>query len=94
MQRMINGCYERGKQVLLEHEKEVHLIAQSLLEKETLDLDQIKSLIDHGKIIDLDDGSADLSVTKVDEVRINIGKQSHDESNKLAIEDKEKNDSE
>jgi cell division protease FtsH len=94
MQRMINGCYERGKQVLLEHEKEVHLIAQSLLEKETLDLDQIKSLIDHGKIIDLDDESADLSVTKVDEVRINIGKQSHDESNKLAIEDKEKNDSE
>jgi cell division protease FtsH len=91
MQRMINECYERGKQVLLEHEKEVHLIAQTLLEKETLDLDHIKSLIEHGKIIEVDEsGDAPLD-TKPDEVKVNIGKQSHDESNKLVIEDKEKN---
>jgi cell division protease FtsH len=91
MQRMINECYERGKQVLLEHEKEVHLIAQTLLEKETLDLDHIKSLIEHGKIIDVDESGDAPSDTKTDEVKVNIGKQSHDESNKLVIEDKEKN---
>ncbi len=47
IQNMIQECYDRGKQVLREHEKEVHLIATTLLERETLDLDQIKQLL-HG----------------------------------------------
>jgi diadenosine tetraphosphatase ApaH/serine/threonine PP2A family protein phosphatase len=54
-------------------------------------LDHIKSLIEHGKIIDVDESGDAPSDTKTDEVKVTIGKQSHDESNKLVIEDKEKN---
>ncbi|MBE6070222.1 MAG: cell division protein FtsH, partial [Clostridium lundense] len=50
MQRFINECYERCKQLLTEHAKEVHLIAETLLEVETLELEQIKSLIETGTL--------------------------------------------
>ncbi|AWB42830.1 cell division protein FtsH [Paenibacillus sp. CAA11] len=50
MQRFITECYERCRQLLTEHSKEVHLIAETLLELETLELDQIKQLIENGHI--------------------------------------------
>ncbi|MEC0244006.1 ATP-dependent zinc metalloprotease FtsH [Paenibacillus dokdonensis] len=48
MQRMTNECYQRCKELLIKHSKEVHLIANTLLEKETLELDQIRELIEQG----------------------------------------------
>ncbi|WP_136607576.1 ATP-dependent zinc metalloprotease FtsH [Paenibacillus dokdonensis] len=48
MQRMTNECYQRCKDLLIKHSKEVHLIANTLLEKETLELDQIRELIEQG----------------------------------------------
>jgi cell division protease FtsH len=45
IQRMIQECYERGKQLLQEHADDVHRIAGALLERETLDLEQIKQLL-------------------------------------------------
>ncbi|MBP2002722.1 cell division protease FtsH [Paenibacillus shirakamiensis] len=63
MQRFIADSYERCKQLLTEHAKEVHLIAETLLEVETLELEQIKSLIETGKLPDAttetDSGSND-----------------------------------
>lgn len=56
MQRFINDCYEKCKQVLTEHAKEVHLIANTLLEEETLELEQIKQLIETGALSDKDSG--------------------------------------
>ncbi|MCQ6563707.1 ATP-dependent zinc metalloprotease FtsH [Paenibacillus mendelii] len=50
MQNFINQCYERAKNLLTEKSKEVHLIAQTLLAEETLELEQIKRLIDHGTL--------------------------------------------
>ena len=50
MQRFIGECYEKCKELLTKHAKEVHLIANTLLEKETLELDQIKALIETGSI--------------------------------------------
>ncbi|MEF2968721.1 ATP-dependent zinc metalloprotease FtsH [Paenibacillus sp. M1] len=50
MQRFINESYERCKKLLTEHAAEVRLIAETLLEVETLELDQIKSLIETGKL--------------------------------------------
>ncbi|MFC7682270.1 ATP-dependent zinc metalloprotease FtsH [Paenibacillus sp. GCM10028914] len=55
MQRFINECYEKCKQVLTEHSKEVHLIANTLLEEETLELEQIKQLIETGALSDKED---------------------------------------
>ncbi|RAP73288.1 ATP-dependent zinc metalloprotease FtsH [Paenibacillus montanisoli] len=48
MQSIIQDCYARAKQLLTEKSKEVHLIAQTLLAEETLELEQIKRLIESG----------------------------------------------
>ncbi|MFB5269037.1 ATP-dependent zinc metalloprotease FtsH [Paenibacillus enshidis] len=50
MNRFITESYERAKELLTKHSKEVHLIAQTLLEQETLELDQIKQLIETGSL--------------------------------------------
>jgi len=48
MQNFIRICYDRCKDLLTKYSKEMHLIANTLLEKETLELDQIKDLIEQG----------------------------------------------
>ncbi|MEK3884263.1 ATP-dependent zinc metalloprotease FtsH [Paenibacillus sp. PL2-23] len=50
MQSIINACYDRAKKLLTEKSKEMHLIAQTLLTEETLEMDQIKNLIENGSI--------------------------------------------
>ncbi|MEK3870557.1 MULTISPECIES: ATP-dependent zinc metalloprotease FtsH [unclassified Paenibacillus] len=57
MQRFINESYDRCKKLLIEHEREVRLVAETLLEVETLDFEQIKRLIETGSIDG--DGSAE-----------------------------------
>lgn len=52
MQNFILECYERCKALLQKHEKEMHLIANALLERETLEIDHIEQLIKTGKIVD------------------------------------------
>jgi cell division protease FtsH len=80
MQSFIRTCYDRAKAILTEHADQVHLIAKTLLEKETLDKDEIMALLERGT---LDGGSED-------EVKVNIqGQSQENESNKL-IFDKEK----
>ncbi len=71
MQNIIRSCYNRCKELLLKHEREMHLIAKTLLEKETLELDQIKMLVDTGILIDPPAPS--------EEVKVNI--QPKDDSN-------------
>src|SRR5690606_367010 len=44
VQRFIKECYERCKQILLENKDKLDLVAETLLELETLDAEQIKSL--------------------------------------------------
>ncbi len=48
MQTIINSCYDRAKKLLTEKSEEMHLIAQTLLNEETLEMEQIKSLIEKG----------------------------------------------
>ena len=48
MQNFINYCYERAKTILTEHREQLELIAQTLLEVETLDRRQIESLFNDG----------------------------------------------
>jgi len=86
MQRMINECYEKGKAILQKHEREVHLIAQTLLEKETLDLEQIEALIKRGSLEAGESGGAE-TAPKLDDIRVNIGKLAEtDEANKLTVD--------
>ncbi|SFT28474.1 ATP-dependent zinc metalloprotease FtsH [Paenibacillus sp. BC26] len=48
MQSFIQDCYARAKKLLTEKSKEMHLIAQTLLTEETLEIEQIKRLIESG----------------------------------------------
>ncbi|WP_169090031.1 ATP-dependent zinc metalloprotease FtsH [Paenibacillus sp. PL91] len=50
MQSIITGCYDRAKKLLSEKSKEMHLIAQTLLSEETLELEQIKRLVETGSL--------------------------------------------
>ncbi|MDQ8737485.1 ATP-dependent zinc metalloprotease FtsH [Paenibacillus sp. LHD-38] len=59
MQSIISGCYDRAKKLLSEKSKEMHLIAQTLLSVETLELEQIKRLVETGSL----DGSPSSDAT-------------------------------
>lgn len=84
MQSFIRTCYDRARAILTEHADQMHLVAKTLLEKETLDKDEIIELLEKGK----------LSAGGIDEdVKVNIQPQSKEnESNKLGFEkDKDPN---
>ncbi|MEI3610235.1 ATP-dependent zinc metalloprotease FtsH [Pseudogracilibacillus sp. SO10305] len=49
-QSFINSCYERAKDILTEHREQLELIAEKLLEVETLNANEIKSLFDTGEM--------------------------------------------
>lgn len=52
IQTIIKECYARAKNLLTEHREKLDLIANTLLEVETLDAEQIKHLVDHGRLPD------------------------------------------
>ncbi|WP_077623924.1 ATP-dependent zinc metalloprotease FtsH [Sediminibacillus massiliensis] len=80
VQNFINQCYVRAKQILTENKDKLELVAKTLLEVETLDAGQIKSLFEEGKmpdpVISEQDGerSADQAVDDSD-VKVNIQKR-------------------
>lgn len=84
MQNFIRTCYDRARAMLTEHADQIHLVAKTLLEKETLDKDEIIELLEKGKL----NASAD-----DEEVKVNIqGQSQSSESNKLEFDkDKDSN---
>ncbi|WP_051404837.1 ATP-dependent zinc metalloprotease FtsH [Bacillus cihuensis] len=54
IQRIIKESYEKAKSIITEKRDKLDLIAKTLLEIETLDAGQIKSLYDHGKLPERD----------------------------------------
>ncbi|MFC3419242.1 ATP-dependent zinc metalloprotease FtsH [Salinicoccus hispanicus] len=50
MQNIIKSQYERCRQILTEHQEQLNLIAETLLEVETLDREQIEGLFHNGKL--------------------------------------------
>lgn len=55
MQELIRKCYNRAKELLIKHRDKLELLAQTLLVRETLDEEQIKQLLETGKLDDDDD---------------------------------------
>lgn len=47
--RLLAEAYSNAQNILKTHEKELHLLAKELLDKETLTGEQIRELIDRGK---------------------------------------------
>ncbi|CAM4105229.1 ATP-dependent zinc metalloprotease FtsH [Mesobacillus thioparans] len=73
IQTIIKECYARAKDLLTKHRDKLDIIANTLLEVETLDAEQIKHLIDHGRLpersvsLDNDDMKVNIN-TKKDEL--------------------------
>ncbi|MEH7886626.1 ATP-dependent zinc metalloprotease FtsH [Bacillus sp. JJ1609] len=82
IQSIIKGCYERAKNLLTEHRDKLDLIANTLLEIETLDADQIKNLVDHGRLPD-----RNVSIAK-DDMKVTINTKKDEMP---AIEETDKN---
>jgi cell division protease FtsH len=86
IQKFIKDCYEEARKILTENRDKLELVAQTLLEVETLNAEQIKSLVDTGKlperkIIDMKETSKPSN----EDVKVNINKKKADETD----EDKE-----
>ncbi|KUO96417.1 ATP-dependent zinc metalloprotease FtsH [Ferroacidibacillus organovorans] len=56
MRSVIDECYERTRALLTEHREKLDLIATTLLEIETLDGEQIRQLMEYGRLVEQDDG--------------------------------------
>ncbi|GGJ57249.1 ATP-dependent zinc metalloprotease FtsH [Virgibacillus salexigens] len=81
MQNFINYCYDRAKTILTEHKDKLELIAQTLLEVETLDAKQIKSLFEEGKLPEPEESES---------LKVNIQSNDKDESPETFEEAKDK----
>ncbi|KUP04208.1 cell division protein FtsH [Bacillus coahuilensis m2-6] len=73
IQRIIKESYERAKQILTEHKDKLNLIANTLLEVETLDAQQIKHLHEQGTLPERKVSTSDSD--SVDGVKVNIQKK-------------------
>ncbi|UOQ49496.1 ATP-dependent zinc metalloprotease FtsH [Gracilibacillus caseinilyticus] len=88
VQQFIQTCYERAKQILTENRDKLELVAQTLLEIETLDASQIKSLFEDGvlpdPVVSEQDGketkseASEQKEEKSSDVRVNIQSKTED----------------
>ncbi|WP_163539346.1 ATP-dependent zinc metalloprotease FtsH [Gracilibacillus sp. YIM 98692] len=86
VQEFIQSCYDRAKQILTDNKDKLELVAKTLLEVETLDAAQIKSLIDKGElpdpVVSEQDGTGSSAKkgeqTTEKDVRVNIQSQDQD----------------
>jgi cell division protease FtsH len=84
IQNFIKESYAKAKQILTENRDKLELIAQTLLEVETLDAAQIKHLVEEGRLpepLELPPSKDD----KSEEVKVNISskKEENNEENKV-----------
>ncbi len=56
MRLVVDQCYEKTRALLTEHRSKLDLLAQTLLENETLDGEQIRQLMEYGRLVEGDDG--------------------------------------
>ena len=92
VQRIVKEQYERCKQILLEHEEQLNLIAKTLLSEETLVAEQIQSLFYDGVLPEVDYDSA--KVVKNENSDYSDGKygKSYNDIRKEQLEDDDKED--
>ena len=86
MRSIINECYEKSKKILKENQKLLKLIAETLLEEETITKEQIDSLVEHGKLIKPESNEESTEETTTEESK------PKKESKKVIKEDKEKDE--
>lgn len=79
IQRIMKECYERAKNILTENRDKLELIANTLIDIETLDAAQIKHLVDHGTLperkYNAEDKEGKLELSKDEQVVVNVQKK-------------------
>ena len=76
MRSIINSCYEKSKKILTDNKDLLKLIAETLLEEETITKEQIDFLVEHGH---LEKEKVDEETEKQDEKNIKKKKEKSDE---------------
>jgi len=61
MRAIVDECYKRTQSILTEHRSKLDLLAETLLEIETLDGEQIRQLMEYGRLVD--NGDEGIKVT-------------------------------
>lgn len=96
IQHFIQTCYNRAKQILTENRSKLELVAKTLLEVETLDASQIKSLFEDGvlpdPVVSEQDGekhSEEKADDQSQDVRVNIQSKENNEEVSEDNQDKE-----
>lgn len=82
MQRMVRECYDRAKKILTDFTDQVHLVAKALLDRETLDKDQIIQLLEKGEIADAPIGA---SHKTSEDVKVNVVSDEKRDDNKIDL---------
>ncbi|WP_203364410.1 ATP-dependent zinc metalloprotease FtsH [Bacillus sp. REN10] len=93
IQHIIKNCYERAKEILTENREKLDIIANTLLEVETLDAAQIKHLVDHGTLPERKYSNPELPDTKgngQDQVKVNVQKKEESIQTEEAVESEDK----
>ena len=55
MRSIINSCYDKTKKIITENKDLLKLIAETLLEEETITKEQIEYLVEHGHLEEKED---------------------------------------
>lgn len=88
MRKIINGCYVDAKKIIKENRKLLNLIAETLLEYETLTKEQIDYLVENGCMPDENkDNLESMSLTSLKEMAKEKGIKNYSKMNKAEIID-------
>lgn len=88
MRKIINGCYVEAKKIIKENRELLNLIAETLLEYETLTKEQIDYLVENGCMPDENkDNLESMSLTSLKEMAKEKGIKNYSKMNKAEIID-------
>ena len=86
MRKIINGCHKKATEIIKKNESLLKLIAETLLEYETLTKEQIDYLVEHGKMPEEDESNLEaLSVTKLREIAKEKGIKNYSKMTKAEL---------
>ncbi len=87
MRKIIESCYEKARTIINENRDLLDLIANTLLEYETLTKEQIDYLVEHGKMKDEDSETSleEMSLTRLKEIAKEKGIKGYTKMNKAEL---------
>ncbi len=86
MRKIINECHKKAKDIINKNKDLLKLIAETLLEYETITKEQIDYLVENGKMPEEDENNLEsLSITKLREIAKNKGVKDFSKMNKAEL---------